>query len=139
MRVLLAAFALLALAACQPRDQSSAEQDDLAALQANGISVTAPAPRARLTSPIRVEGTAQNDWYFEAVFDVRLVGADGATLDEAPAQAQSDWTVPGPVPFIADLTFDVAAETNAVIVLREDTTGEKPEIRSVRIPVVLAP
>jgi hypothetical protein len=67
------------------------------------------------------------------------VDADGAPMDEAPAQAQTDWTEEGPVPFRAELAFTVTQDTPATIVLRaEDAAGTgTPEER--RIPVVLVP
>ncbi|MEZ5936869.1 MAG: Gmad2 immunoglobulin-like domain-containing protein [Hyphomonadaceae bacterium] len=99
---------------------------------------------AHVTSPLKVDGVAPNDWYFEAVFPVRLETEEGAYIGEALAQAQSDWTTPGPVKFEATLGFIVEEETPAVIVLQEDTpgeaaSGEEVEPRAVRIPVTLLP
>jgi hypothetical protein len=111
------------------------------------IVVKMPAVRARVTSPLIVEGAAINTFFFEGVFPAELV-VDGKVVAEAPAeqQAPTNWTEPGPVNFKATLPFDVSKETNAEIVLREDMpAGDDPAsdvsgpARTVRIPVVLVP
>ncbi len=107
-----------------------------------GFSVTSPATGATTTSPLTVTGVAPNDWYFEAVFDAVLLDAQGNLLTQAPAQAQSDWTRPGPVPFRAVFSYAVDATQTGTVVLTEDQTGKGADgddvpLREVRIPVVL--
>ena len=105
--------------------------------------VTQPQAGARVTSPLRVEGTAPGPWFFEAVFPAALV-VDGRVVAEAPAQAQSDWMTEGRVPFLAELTFETSREQRAELVLtedmpRHDAQGEELPLREIRIPLVLAP
>lgn len=107
-----------------------------------GFSVTSPAAGATTTTPLVVNGVAPNDWYFEAVFEAVLLDAQGNVLTEAPAQAQSEWTTPGPVPFKAELSYAVSTTQPGTIVLTEDQTGEPDQgdaapVREVRIPVML--
>jgi hypothetical protein len=108
-----------------------------------GFSVTSPTAGATTTSPLTVTGVAPNDWYFEAVFDAVLLDAQGNLLTQAPAQAQTDWTRPGPVPFKAVLTYAVDTAQTGTVVLTEDQTGKGADgddtpVREVRIPVVLS-
>ena len=103
------------------------------------IVVNAPAAGARVTSPLHVEGAAPGDWFFEAVFPTELRGPDGAVLAEAPAQAQHDWMTEAPVPFVAELRFNVTQETPATLVLKEDMPSGLPGQREISIPVVLVP
>jgi hypothetical protein len=128
-------FAFLALAACtdpqEAKIQRSANADD--------IRVEAPEPGARITSPLRASGVANNSWYFEAVFPARLMAQDGTIIAEAPAIAASDWMTDGPVPYNVEMAFTVERETPATLVLEEDMPGENEEPRHVRIPVVLLP
>ncbi|MDZ4693089.1 Gmad2 immunoglobulin-like domain-containing protein [Terricaulis sp.] len=103
------------------------------------IEITAPQSGATAPSPILVEGVAPQDWYFEAIFDAQLLDARGAVIAEAPARAQTDWTVPGPVPFVAELSYTSPTEQAGTIVLIADSTGEPaPPRRETRIPVLLA-
>jgi Immunoglobulin-like domain of bacterial spore germination len=100
--------------------------------------VSAPAPGTRVTSPLRVTGTAPNSWYFEAVLPATLVGPNGAVIAEAPAQAQSDWTVEGPVGFVAEFTFSVQKDTPATIILeREVHEDDNAHVDQLRVPVIL--
>jgi hypothetical protein len=130
--VLLTAIALSACA--DPREakiQRSANAGD--------IRIEAPDPDDRIASPLRASGTADNSWYFEAVFPARLMARDGTLIAEAPAIAASDWTRDGPVPFNVEMAFTVDEETPATLVLEEDMPRDNGNPRQVRIPVVLAP
>ncbi len=144
---------MLGLAACgQPADPPATSDAQSAPLDATaaspavayptGFSVTSPAAGAATTSPLTVTGVAPNDWYFEAVFDAVLLDAQGNLLTQAPAQAQTDWTKPGPVPFKAVLSYAVDATQTGTVVLTEDQTGKGEDgddapLREVRIPVTL--
>ena len=103
------------------------------------ILVTAPRRGARVTSPLRIEGTAPGDWFFEAVFPAELRSTTGELLAAAPAQAQRDWMTEAPVPYVAELQFEVAQETPATLVLKEDVPSGLPGEREISIPVVLVP
>lgn len=100
-------------------------------------TVATPVADSRVFSPLVATGIAPGDWYFEAVFVAKLVGADGAVIAEAPARAQTDWTTPGDKTFMAELPFTVAADTPATLILQEDMPREGEEPREVRVPVVL--
>lgn len=130
MRALVLAGFLVA-AACSP---PAAPEREI-----SSIVVSAPVSGSTVSSPLRVEGVASNDWYFEAIFDAQLLDANGAVIAEAPAQAQTDWTVPGPVPFVVEFTYASPVEQQGTIVLIADSTGEPaPPRRETRVPVVLA-
>ena len=93
-----------------------------------------PAAGARVASPLSVEGSAPNDWFSAGEFVAQIVNADGIVIAQSPALPQSDWQKPGAVPFIADLVFEVDADTPATLLLQEPH-GQTP--REKRIAVVL--
>jgi hypothetical protein len=114
---------------------------------AGEITVSAPAPGAKVTSPLTVEGSVINNWMFEGVFPVELA-VDGDVITVAPGQQQApdNWTNPGPVKFTATLEFTVTEEKSAVLILKEDMpkpkspdSDEPGPARTLRIPVTLAP
>ncbi|MBL8542545.1 MAG: hypothetical protein JNJ63_01940 [Hyphomonadaceae bacterium] len=129
---------VLTLAACS-RPAETTSQTPAAEEASVTLAVSMPAAGARVTSPLRVEGTAPGDWFFEAVFPLELRGADNALIAEAPARAQAQWMTERPVPFVGELQFQVSQETQAVLVLQEDMPGDEAHPREVRVPVVLAP
>lgn len=133
MHRLVLAFAV-ALAACSPSAPKG--EDDYHVVRSSMVSVSV-SPNDRVKSPLSVKGIAPNNWFFEAVFPVQLLDANGIVIAEAPAQAQSDWTVEGPVPFVAELAFAVNGDTPATLVLAEDMPSGLPGQREVRIPVTL--
>jgi hypothetical protein len=137
--VIAAAIAALLAACSQPQPPQPAEPAPAAIAEQSNVIVNAPAPGERVTSPLVVEGTATGDWYFEAQFPAKLVGADGAVLSEAPALAQREWMTEAPVPFRAELAFNVTQETAATLVLQEDMPADNASPREVTVPVVLVP
>lgn len=137
-------IAALALTACSPPQQPPpAETPATTTVEAEpattAVVVAAPLSGARVTSPLAVEGAAPGDWYFEAQFPAKLVGADGALLAEAPARSQGDWMTEAPVEFRAQITFNVTQDTPATLVLQEDMPADNAHPREVTIPVVLVP
>jgi hypothetical protein len=138
----LIAFALLAaaLAACsQPAPEAETPTAETA-VAADVATVGAPLVNARVTSPIAVTGTAPANWYFENQFPVRLIDAQGTEITMAPATPRVNWTENAePKTFDAQLTFSVAAETPATLVLQEDMPREGETPRETRVPVVLLP
>lgn len=139
LRIAAALALAAAFGACTPPAAEAPPETAPAETAAVTISVAAPAPGTRITSPLRVEGTAPGDWFFEAVFPAELRAADESLLAESPAQAQSDWMTEAPVPFVAELHFSVTQETQAVLVLQEDMPGDAQAPREIRVPVVLVP
>ena len=137
----LAIACVLALAACSPPSPPAETvppaTTEVAATP--GLVVDSLQAGARVTSPFVVEGTAPGDWYFEAQFVAKLVGADGAVIAEAPARAQSDWMTEAPVRYRAEFTYAVTQDTPATLVLQEDMPADNAAPREVTIPVVLVP
>lgn len=141
-RLIAAAVFAGLLTACSPPQQQTQGPDAEAPVEtasAPTLVVQSPASSARVTSPLVAEGSAPGDWYFEAQLPAKLVGADGAVIAEAPAHAQSDWMTEAPVNFRAELSFNVARETPATLVLQEDMPADNAHPREVRIPVLLVP
>ena len=137
----MAALSVLALSACSP-SAPPAEAPAPAtteAAPAPSVSVDSLAAGARVSSPFVVEGSAPGDWYFEAQFAAKLVGANGDVIAEAPARAQSDWMTEAPVRYRAEFTFNVTQDTPATLVLQEDMPADNARPREVTIPVVLVP
>lgn len=159
-----AALAGLALVACTPeaKPPAVAEQPTAPAVPqqasagdaakykpapAGEITVATPLAGARVATPLVVEGVAVNNWFFEGQFLAELA-INGEVIAQAPAMQAGDksWTDPGPVGFKAELSFNVASDQNADLILSEDMPAYVDEAndirgpaRSIRIPVVLVP
>jgi hypothetical protein len=100
------------------------------------IMVSQPAPRTRVTSPLAVAGQAEGTWFFEAVFPVKLLDGNGATIAQGQARAQGNWMTPGLVPFTATLTFTAPSTPNGSLVLEKDNPSGLPQnAASLTIPV----
>lgn len=143
LAMLIVAGALVAACGQKAPAPAATEAAATASRPVGMATIETPAGGAGVTTPLIVTGIAPNDWYFEAQFTARLLGADGAELATAPVRAQTDWTTPGPVPFRGEIVFDVTTETPAILVLEEEVMGQDmpdaPVARRVEQAVILAP
>lgn len=103
------------------------------------IRVGNPKPGQLVTSPLTVTGEARGNWYFEAVFPIRLLDGNGAVIASGQGQATADWMTSDFVPFTSTLTFAAPATANGTLVLMKDNPSGLPEYDDeIRIPVRFA-
>lgn len=115
--ILLAAAGLVAAAVFHARSQNKATPTNQSKIVSQEVNITSLPVNGLVSSPLTIKGTASNNWYFEAVFPVKLVDGSGKVLAQGQAQAQSQWTNPGQVPFVATLTFTSPGKGVGMIIL----------------------
>jgi hypothetical protein len=98
------------------------------------ILVETPGYGESVTSPVRVEGTANT---FEATYQYELVDAGGKAMQKGFGTATSGTGTRGTFAFT--LRFAVAARTKAEIVVFEDSAANGARIHVRRVPVTLEP
>ncbi|MES2953521.1 MAG: Gmad2 immunoglobulin-like domain-containing protein [Patescibacteria group bacterium] len=102
------------------------------------ITISAPRPGDTVSSPIHLSGQARGYWYFEASFPVELLDSTGKQLAIVPAQAQGEWMTDAFVPFMADISYELSADTDGVLVFKKDNpSGLAEHDAEVRVPVKL--
>ncbi len=104
--------------------------------QQSDIVVDFPQPNSPITSPLTIEGRARGTWYFEAVFPIALLDANGNEIARTQGQAQSDWMTSDFVPFKAALEFQNSGTGTGTLVLQNDNPSGLPEkSKKIEIPV----
>lgn len=104
------------------------------------IEVEKPLPNAEVQSPLKIEGSARGDWYFEAEAPVKLVDEDYNTLAAGSIKAKGDWMKDAFVPFEAELSFQTpGAERGYLVFSRSNASGKPEHDRKYRIPVLFPP
>ena len=98
------------------------------------ILVESPLPFTRVTSPLRVTGTADT---FEATFDYDLVAADGKVLAHHFVTATSGNGARGTFDFTA--RFTVPSEQQGKLVVYELSAKDGSRIHQSEIPLTLEP
>ena len=98
------------------------------------ITVTAPAPGAEVSSPVRIEGDAD---VFEATVSIRIFDATNNLIADTFTTATCGTGCRGD--FAADVPFSVGQEQPGVIQVFEVSAQDGSRINSVRIPVTLVP
>ena len=100
------------------------------------IVITSPAAKAKVSSPLSVEGKARGNWYFEASFPISLVDANGTVVANGIGKAEGDWMTTEYVPFTSTLTWIAGNATSGILILKRDNpSGLKENDASVSIPV----
>lgn len=92
------------------------------------ISIYFPQPGQEINSPFQIMGTAKGLWYFEGVFPVQLMDADGNQMGQTiQARASSEWTTEDFVPFSAVLTFENPPTATGILRFMNDNPSGLPE------------
>ncbi len=106
------------------------------------LRVDSPLQNEKVSSPLKVTGSARGNWYFEASFPLFVVDWDGRIIGQGVAQAKGDWMTTEYVPFEASISFEKPANAGpqslrgAVILKNDNPSGQASTSRSVEIPVV---
>ncbi len=107
-------------------------------VQSSDIIIDSPLTNQLMTSPWTVEGKVRGSWFFEGIFPVRLLDAEGKEIASASAQAQSDWMTSSFVPFKVELKFDrVTTATGALILEKNNPSGLPENDKRIEVPVHL--
>lgn len=100
------------------------------------IVATSPARDSLVKSPLKIEGRARGNWYFEASFPARLFDANGTQLAVVAVQAKGDWMTTEFVDFSGTLVFANPTTETGTLVLEKDNPSGLPEFdKSISIPV----
>lgn len=101
------------------------------------VQLTTPLASSTVTSPIEISGSAPGNWFFEGVFPITLVDADGQELAHTQAQPLGDWMTIELVEFSASLEYTATKTTMAELVFKPDNPSGLPNTTSYSIPVIL--
>jgi Immunoglobulin-like domain of bacterial spore germination. len=115
-----------------PNDNADASKEQK--LSAHFHLVT-PVLDAEVKSPLQISGSAAG-WYFEAVFPVRLLDANGKVLASGQARATDDWMTENFVPFTVELSFSEPATPTGMLIFKNDNpSGDPSRDEEVDVPV----
>jgi hypothetical protein len=89
-----------------------------------------------LTSPLNISGEARGFWFFEAVFQAKLIDDRGNLIATGTAKAKGEWMTTEFVPFTLTMTFkNPDAKTGELVLIKDNPSGLPSQDREVRLPV----
>jgi hypothetical protein len=107
---------------------------------AEDIVLAVPGQNQIIRSPLQIAGKAKGNWFFEGVFPVELLDAQGKVLAKGMVKAQGDWQTTEYVNFIGSLNFESATSTKGSLKFTNDNPSGLPEnSKSFFIPVKFDP
>lgn len=105
----------------------------------SSMIILSPKANQEVRSPIEIKGKAKGNWFFEAVFPVKLKDESGNIIASGQARADGDWMSPDFVDFSAEITYDNSTTTGrAVLVFKNDNPSGDPKFdKFFYVPVIL--
>src|SRR5690606_26650033 len=88
--------------------------------------ITADAVEKSDATTVVITGEAVGNWYFEASFPVEIKDSANNLIGVGYAQAQGDWMVTTPVPFISTVTLNAPYSGPATVILHKDNPSGEP-------------
>lgn len=101
------------------------------------VSVTSPEPNATVGDTFSVTGKAPGNWFFEAVFPIKITDADGNAIGSGQAHAQGEWMTTELVPFAATMTVSEYKGAATLVLLRDNPSGLPENDDAVSIPITI--
>lgn len=98
---------------------------------------TSISPNSLIQSPLEITGQARL-WYFEGSFPVALLDADGNTIAQGIATAQSDWMTSEFVPFKATLSWNTTSTSGVLMFKKDNPSGDPLRDETFQIPIRLS-
>ncbi len=89
------------------------------------------------TCPLIVSGEARGPWYFEAVFPVILLDAEGQLIAQGIATAQEEWMTEDFVPFSMQLYYETLSTEGTLILEKSNPSGLPENALQLSVPVKL--
>lgn len=97
------------------------------------VVVNTPMQDEKISSPLRVEGTARGGWFFEGSFPIDITDKEGNIIAQKYATVKEghDWMVGREVevPFEGEISFTVPEGiTEGFVVFKKDNPSDKREL-----------
>ncbi len=88
------------------------------------IRLTNPKQGEAVKSPLGIDGEAPGSWFFEGVFDAKVLDGDGNELGRGQVQALGDWMTGGLVPFTGKIEYSrPGSEAGALVLVKANPSG----------------
>lgn len=103
----------------------------------SGPVITSPQANSRISSPLRVKGTAPAGWMFEGVFPIKLLDENRKIIAQSQAKevVPGSWNTGSDVEFNATLTFSTQAISGFLVLEKDNPSGLPEKAASFEIPV----
>jgi hypothetical protein len=100
------------------------------------IRIDSPKSGEKIANPVKIEGQARGNWYFEASFPLEIIDEDGTVLAQVPIQAVGEWMTTDYTTFRAEVPFKQPKGNTGKIIFHKDNPSGLPENDdSVTIPI----
>lgn len=91
------------------------------------IHLDNPRPNAKVTSPLKIIGSARGTWFWEANSTAELYDMNGKSIGFAHVIAEGEWMSEKFVPFEGMIDFTSPQTSKGKLILRNDNPSGLPE------------
>ena len=104
------------------------------------IKVEKPLPNIDVQSPLKIEGKARGQWFFEADAPVEILDKDFKKIAEGYIKAEGEWMTSDFVNFSGTIEFEAPDDERGYLLFRRANPSDlKKNDREYRIPIIFPP
>lgn len=102
------------------------------------IRIDYPRPNQEISSPLKIEGEARGNWFFEASFPITLIDQQGNVVSQGIATAKTDWMTEEFVSFSSDLEFEkqLSGSFGKLFLSKDNPSGLSEYDGFLEVPVI---
>ncbi len=109
--------------------------DEPQASFSNEVVVVSPKQNELISSPLKIEGTATGNWFFEASLPIKLYDSNNNLIVAHFGTAQEDWMTEKPVRFTSELVYSTMATSGYLVISKDNPSGLPENDASIKIPI----
>jgi len=99
------------------------------------IRIISPKANEIVSSPVKIEGEALGNWFFEGSFPVKMLDSKGGEIGSGVVQAKSDWMAEKMVPFEAKINFKSEGDQGKIVFVSDNPSGISGLEMKYQVPV----
>lgn len=104
------------------------------------IKVEKPLPNIDVQSPLKIEGKARGQWFFEADAPVEILDKDFKKIAEGYIKAEGEWMTSDFVNFSGTIDFEAPDDERGYLLFKRANPSDlKENDREYRIPIIFPP
>lgn len=100
------------------------------------ILISTPRPNQTIKNPLKIQGKAKGNWFFEGSFPAELHDGNGKILGTGIMKTDSDWMTEEFVDFAGVIKYTLPEAKEGTLILKNDNPSGLPENqKELKIPV----
>ncbi len=113
------------------------QKNDIDSKMGEYIIISSPVSYETIKSPLKINGKARGNWFFEGSAPVEITDEEGNIINKKYITAEGEWMTTNFVPFSGEMSFTVPEGTKSgyIVFIKDNPSGDAKFDMSFRLPV----